>query len=96
MKNHQIIENGIIYDVVEYNNGDKYWYLNGLLHRENGPAVELIEGDKFWRLNGKLHRVNGPACDYNNGDKSWYFNDEQISCSSQEEFEKLLRLKAFW
>ena len=34
-------------------NGDKYWYLNGNLHRTDGPALELINGDKHWYLNGK-------------------------------------------
>ena len=32
--------------------GDKYWYLNGKLHREDGPAVEYVGGDKSWYLNG--------------------------------------------
>ena len=30
----------------------KYWYLAGLLHREDGPAVEDANGDKHWYLNG--------------------------------------------
>jgi len=25
--------------------GDKYWYLNGKRHREDGPAVEHANGD---------------------------------------------------
>ena len=28
------------------------WYLNGKLHREDGPAVELTNGSKEWYLNG--------------------------------------------
>ena len=28
------------------------WYLNGKLHREDGPAVERSNGDKEWWLNG--------------------------------------------
>ena len=31
--------------------GDKHWYLNGKLHREDGPAVEYANGDKEWWLN---------------------------------------------
>ena len=34
-------------------NGDKEWYLNGQLHREDGPAVEYANGDKYWYLNGQ-------------------------------------------
>jgi|AntRauTorcE11897_2_1112592.scaffolds.fasta_scaffold00149_26 hypothetical protein len=30
----------------------KRWYLDGLLHRENGPAVKWINGDKFWYIKG--------------------------------------------
>jgi hypothetical protein len=29
------------------------WYLNGQLHREDGPAVEYTDGDKSWFLNGQ-------------------------------------------
>lgn len=41
------------YTVKVYNSGDKYWYLNGKLHRLDGPAVEFANGDKHWYLNGK-------------------------------------------
>lgn len=30
----------------------KVWYLNGQLHRENGPAVEYTDGDKSWWIDG--------------------------------------------
>jgi hypothetical protein len=43
----------IQYQVRVYSNGDKYWYLNGRRHRDDGPAVESSEGDKYWYLNGK-------------------------------------------
>ena len=42
----------IEYKVKVYPNGDKDWYLNGELHREDGPAVECDNGNKFWYLNG--------------------------------------------
>jgi hypothetical protein len=29
------------------------WYLNGKLHREDGPACEYTNGDKEWALNGE-------------------------------------------
>ena len=32
--------------------GSKCWYLNGELHRVDGPAVEYANGDKYWYLNG--------------------------------------------
>ena len=49
--------------------GDKRWYLNGLLHRINGPALEYATGNKEWYLNGKIHREDGPAIEYANGDR---------------------------
>jgi hypothetical protein len=36
---------------LEYNNGDKSWYINGLRHREDGPSIEWEDGNKTWYLN---------------------------------------------
>ena len=55
--------------------GSKHWYLNGLRHREDGPAIEYTDGTKYWYLNGKRHREDGPAIDHPDG-KYWYLNDE--------------------
>jgi hypothetical protein len=52
------------------------WYLNGNLHRVDGPAVEFANGDKEWYLNGKRHRVDEPSIEYANGDKIWCLNEE--------------------
>jgi len=57
-----------------YPNGDKAWYLNGKLHREDGPAVECANGHKEWFLNGIRHREDGPALEKANGDKAWFLN----------------------
>ena len=77
-------------------NGNKYWYKEGLLHRENGPAVEYNNGTKIWMINNKIHRLDGPAIIRNDGSKSWFINNVGVPCSSQEEFERLIKLKAFW
>ena len=63
------------YTVKVYGNGDKHWYLNGKLHREDGPAAENANG-KYWYLNGKLHREDGPAAEHADGSKYWYLNDQ--------------------
>jgi len=76
--------------------GNKCWYLNNDLHREDGPAVEWANGDKSWYFHSKLHRLDGPAIEYANGSKSWWYHGERINCSSQEEFERLIRLKVLW
>jgi hypothetical protein len=66
----------IEYTVKVNTNGNKYWYLNGERHREDGPAIECADGGKSWWLNGKLHREDGPAIEHANGNKAWYLNDE--------------------
>lgn len=38
-----------------------YWYINGQLHREHGPAIEYANGNKKYYINNQLHRNNGPA-----------------------------------
>ena len=73
----------IEYTVKAYANGDIYWFLNGVRHREDGPAVEESDGTKSWYFNGKLHREDGPACEYGEGSKEWYFNGEELT---EEEF----------
>ena len=64
------------YTVKVYPNGTKYWYLNGQLHREDGPAIEWANGSNSWCLNGHLHREGGPAVEYADGDKYWYLNGQ--------------------
>jgi len=62
------MKNGLIID----ESGTKYYYLNGLLHREGGPAVEFLSGNKFYYLHGKLHREgNLPAIEWPNGEKTY-------------------------
>jgi hypothetical protein len=57
--------------------GTKRWYLNGELHREDGPAIECANGTKWWYLNGKIHREDGPAIECANGTKWWYLNGKR-------------------
>jgi hypothetical protein len=80
----------------EYLDGDKCWYKEGKLHRIGYPAIEWNNGDKEWYVEGKLHREDGPAIDWRNGVKLWIYQDENMECSSTEEFLKLIKLKAFW
>ena len=80
---------------LDYNSGHKEWRQNGKLHRIDGPAIECANGYKEWYQNGLLHRINGPAVEHNEY-KAWYYEDELIDCNSQEEFERLIKLKLFW
>ena len=69
----------IEYTVKVFENGTKHWYLDGKLHREDGPAVEWSNGTNHWYLNGKKHREDGPAVEWSNGDKDWWLNDKQVT-----------------
>ena len=50
----------------------KFWYVNDLLHREDGPAFEDTCGYKAWYMYGQLHRVDGPAVEDTCGYNAWY------------------------
>ena len=54
--------------------GDKFYYVNNVLHREDGPAIEFANGNKLWYKNGELHREDGPAVEYLNGHKEWFLH----------------------
>ena len=65
---------------VETDKGNnKYWYLNDLLHREDGPAVEYSNGDKLWYVNDELHREDGPAAEYADGSNGWWLRGIQYT-----------------
>ena len=68
----------IEYTVRVYPNGDKAYYLNGKLHREDGPAVENSNGDKEYYLKGKLHREDGPAVENSDGYKEYYLKGKEV------------------
>jgi hypothetical protein len=83
-------------ELYEWADGTKYWYLNGRLHREDGPAKEYANGSKFWYMNDEFHREDGPAVEFSSGHKEWWIDGQYIQCTTQKEFERLLKLKAFW
>ena len=48
--------------IVKYLSGSTYHYLNGYLHREDGPAIEWANGTKFWYYKGKwIHCKNNQS-----------------------------------
>ena len=59
--------------------GSKDWWLNGLLHRTDGPALEWADGSKEWWLNGQFHRTDGPAYEGADGSKVWFLNGNEVS-----------------
>lgn len=71
--------------IAEYPNGDREWYKEGKLHREDGPAIEWANGEKEWYKEGKRHRTDGHAIECRDGTKEWwvngvrYFKDNNIT-----------------
>jgi len=61
------------------NDGNKIWYLNGVHHREDGPAIEQTNGIKSWWFHGNIHRLDGPAVEFADGRKFWCVNDHYIT-----------------
>ena len=53
------------------------YYLNGILHRVDGPAVIYDNGTTEWLVNGLRHRTDGPSIHRYNGDKFWYIYDKR-------------------
>jgi hypothetical protein len=84
------------YNRIEKTDNIIYYYLNEKLHRLDGPAYENKNGRKAWFQNDKYHRLDGPAIEWEDGDKWWYYEGEKIKCDSQEEFERIIKLKLFW
>lgn len=74
--------------------GISYWFNDEKeLHRDDGPAV--IQDDKWYYQHGKLHRLDGPAIEWFDGEKNWYYKGKFICDSSQQEFERKIKLLAF-
>ena len=81
--------------------GNKWWYQFGRYHRLNSPAVIHITGDKWWYQFGKLHRLDGQAKQFSNLHYSsnipyWYYQGVRIECSTQKEFDRLIKLRLLW
>lgn len=64
--------------IIAWPSGTRKSYLNGKLHRVDGPAVEYSDGSKEWFLNDTRHRVDGPAIENPNGTKEYWIHDKYI------------------
>jgi hypothetical protein len=80
----------IEYTVKVFDDGRKEWFLDGFLHREDGPAIETSGGTKIWYIQGKRHREDGPAMEYSGGSNLWYINNVNYS---EEEFNNKINPK---
>ena len=82
------------------------WYLNGRLHREDGPAIIWYHKNgqiehEHWYFNSQSHRENGPAIIYyyKSGKiktTEWYINGKKLTKEEAKiqkellEFDRLL------
>ena len=76
------------YTIEVSKNGTKKWFVDGQLHREDGPAVEWSDGSKEWYFDGKRHRTDGPAFEDVDGTKYWCINGVSMC---EGEFNQKLR-----
>ena len=63
--------------LTESADGRREWWLNGKLHREDGPAIEWPDGRREWWLHGKRHRDDGPAIAWPDGYRSWWLHGKR-------------------
>ena len=58
-------------------NGSKWFLKDGVLHRNDGPAIEDSDGATAWYHKGHLHREDGPAIECVDGHKEWWINGKR-------------------
>lgn len=73
---------GIILNV----NGSFFYFQNGMLHNESGPAIRYTDGTKEWFINGLRHRLDGPAVEWKD-EKEWFIEGKMYS--EEEHHEKI-------
>lgn len=56
------------------------WYINGIRHRDDGPAV-IRPTHQVWYRNGVPHRLDGPAWD-DPTSPEWFVNGHQVTAAS--------------
>ena len=49
------------FDEARASGGEQSFWLEGKLHRTDGPALITREGDQHWYLHGRRHNAEGPA-----------------------------------
>jgi hypothetical protein len=67
--------------------GIQRWKLDGVYHREDGPAVIHPNGYEEWWLHGLLNKVGGPAIDSPNR-KEWWINGQLIKVEWAEDIDQ--------
>jgi hypothetical protein len=63
-------------DREDYEDGSITYRYNGVVHRQDGPAIIHADGTKMWYRHGERHRENGPAMEFSDGSRHWYQNNQ--------------------
>ncbi len=58
--------------VHDWEDGNISYFLNGVPHRLNGPAVIHNNGATYWFKDGVMHREDGPAVEVPGYKKEWW------------------------
>jgi hypothetical protein len=64
-------------DVCLHSEWGAQWFRNGVRHRDDGPAVEMLNESQWYR-DGKLHREGGPAIERADGSCEWWANGQFV------------------
>lgn len=72
--------------------GNVHWFLNDAFHRDGDlPAIEFASGAQSWYRYGKLYRYS-----YTDGSGAFDTGGDKWRCyKTEDEFQKLMRMKAF-
>lgn len=79
----------------------KHWKDENGETRKSLTKSTPLETYAGYYKNGEYHRLVGPARIWSNKydgiyRQQWFFEGEMINVSSQQEFERFLKMKAFW
>jgi hypothetical protein len=75
--------------------GEEAWFLFGLRHREDGPAIYSSDGKfKSYYVHGRCHRKDGPALIASNN-KTLIYNDNRL-CYLQGTNSNFLDGSEYW
>jgi len=65
-------------------NGTVEWRLDGLLHRDDGPAVIWPDNVQSWYQHGVRHRDDGPAVIWPDGSVEWRRHGKKVDPPSDD------------
>jgi hypothetical protein len=68
--------------------GGTIWYRSGIVHRDDGPAIERADGTREWYAEGIRHCETGPAFISADGERRWFVHGQELT---EAEFDDMRR-----